>query len=81
MHKDGHLGENRKMKPNCRNCKHFFITYNQQTPNGCRIYQIQSKQLPSIIVKQANAGADCIGHEAKPSKTAKSKDLNDPRLW
>jgi hypothetical protein len=69
------------MKPNCTKCKHYFITYDQKTPRGCRIYQIQSASMPSQIVKQANAGSDCIGFEAKPSKTPKKKDFNDARYW
>ena len=68
------------MKPNCIKCKHYMITYDQKTPRGCRIYKIQSKQLPSLIVKQANNGADCLGFEEKEQKK-KAKDLNDSRYW
>lgn len=69
------------MKANCRQCKHFFVTHNPYTPMGCKAYKIQSKQLPSLVVKQANGGADCIGFEAKPERKPKRKDLNDPKLW
>lgn len=68
------------MKPNCMKCKHFFITYDQSTPRGCKTYQIRSQQLPSVIVKQANNGADCIGFEPKKLKNSK-KDLNDSAYW
>jgi len=61
-------------------CKHFFITHNQQTPRGCRAYQIQAKELPSSIVKQANRGAECIGFTPK-AETKKKKDLNDSKYW
>lgn len=69
-----------RMKPKCRDCKHFFVTFEQATPNGCRAYQIKSKMIPSMVVKQANGGAECIGFEAKPTKR-KAKNLNDPSLW
>ena len=69
------------MKPNCLKCKHYFITFNQQTPKGCRIYGIQSAQLPSIVVKSANNGSDCVGFQAKPDKKPKSKNLNDDKYW
>ena len=42
------------MKPNCMKCQHFYITYDQRTPKGCKAYGIQSQQLPSIEIKKAN---------------------------
>lgn len=71
------------MKPNCMKCKHFYITFDQRTPRGCKIYGIQSQSLPSMIVKQANGGSECIGFSPKPQKenTEKKKDLNDAKYW
>lgn len=71
------------MKPNCMKCKHYFVTFDQYAPKGCRIYKIKSSNMPSIIVKQANNGVECIGFEPKPEKNEnkKTKDLNDPSLW
>lgn len=62
------------MKPNCTKCKHYFITFDQLSPKGCRVYQIKSSQLPSVIVKQANGGADCVGFELKDRLKEKSKN-------
>ena len=70
------------MKPNCHKCKFFYITYDKYTPYGCKQYGIKAAQIPSMVVKKANNGQECIGFEAK--KTAaneKSKDFNDPKLW
>lgn len=67
------------MKPNCMKCKYYFITFDQHAPKGCKAYNIKSKQLPSMIVKQASGG-ECLGFSAKPEKK-KPKDLNDPRMW
>lgn len=58
-----------------------MITHNPDTPRGCKAYQIRSKQLPSVIVRQANNGAECMGFEEKPSKGTKAKNLNDSRYW
>ncbi|MDP7322141.1 MAG: hypothetical protein QF441_16170 [Bacteriovoracaceae bacterium] len=69
------------MKPNCMKCKHFYITYDQKTPRGCRAYKIQSQQLPSVIVKQANNGQDCIGFTPKENQQSKQKNYNDPKYW
>lgn len=72
------------MNPNCLKCKHYFITFDQYAPKGCRIYKIKSTTMPSQIVKRANNGVDCIGFEEKKknnSTDSKKKDLNDPKLW
>ena len=69
------------MKANCLKCKHYFITFDQTAPKGCRIYGIKSSSVPSAIVKQANNGNDCIGFSPKPNKKPKSKDLNDDKYW
>ena len=53
----------------CNQCKHFFITWNQTTPYGCRLYGIMSKQQPSVIVKNAGSG-ECQGFSAKSTKEA-----------
>ena len=63
-------------------CIHYFITYDQRTPKGCKIYGIQSQKLPSQIIKDANDGKDCIGFKAKPEKMKeKTKNLNDDKYW
>jgi hypothetical protein len=69
-------------KPNCSQCRHFFITWNTQTPHGCRRYGIQSREQPSKVVAMAGAG-DCQGFEAKKrAEAAKSElDLNRKDLW
>ncbi|MEX0798373.1 MAG: hypothetical protein WEB87_02680 [Bacteriovoracaceae bacterium] len=71
------------MKPNCASCKHMFITFNPDTPRGCRVYQIQTSSTPSLVVKKANGGSECIGFEPKEPKenSSKEKDLNDPKYW
>ena len=69
------------MKPNCTKCKHYFITFDQSAPKGCRAYSIKSQALPSEIVKQANSGADCIGFTPKENTNKKGKNLNDDKYW
>lgn len=68
--------------PNCRQCKHYFITFEPKTPNGCRKFGMKSKELPSVVVKSAGNG-DCAGFEAKPDpKTQGAKNsLNDSKYW
>lgn len=69
-------------KPNCSQCRHYYITWDQRTPNGCRRFGIQSKARPSDVVASAGMG-DCQGFEAKrkPVEKAKGLDLNRDDLW
>ncbi len=69
-------------KPNCSQCRHYYITWDQKTPNGCRRFGIQSKDLPSNVVRSAGLG-DCQGFEAKVKKSDDKKglDLNRKDLW
>ena len=69
------------MSPNCMKCIHFFITHDQKTPKGCKIYNIQSQSMPSQVVKRANNGSDCIGFKPKPQKKTNTKNLNDDKYW
>lgn len=70
------------MSKNCHQCKHFYITFDQRTPKGCRVYGLKSKQMPSTIVKQATNGSGCLGFELKDRLKEKTgKNLNDPKLW
>jgi hypothetical protein len=69
-------------RPNCTQCKHFYITWDPKIPNGCKQYGIQCKDLPSKIVAQAGMG-DCAGFEAKkrPEQKTDKLDLNRRDLW
>lgn len=66
------MGNDNKLK-NCRNCKHFYVTWDAQMPNGCRLYGIKSRQVPQIIVKESS-GTECLGFEEKQKKKS---DLTD----
>jgi hypothetical protein len=66
------------MKPQCRDCKHFFITFQPGTPYGCRRFSLKSRDLPSQIVAMAGMG-ECQGFEPKASAKRPSDSLADPR--
>jgi len=45
-------------KIECRKCIHYFITWDQRFPYGCKLYEVKSRQMPSIIVYQS-LGSKC----------------------
>lgn len=69
-------------KPNCSTCRHFYVTWDPKTPNGCRRFGIQCKDKPSQVVSMAGLG-DCQGYEAKkrPEAGKSGLDLNSKDLW
>lgn len=69
-------------KPNCSQCRHFYITWIKNTPNGCRRFGIQCKDSPSNVIASAGMG-NCQGFEEKKKPDAKDKglDLNRSDLW
>lgn len=69
-----------KEKPICRNCKHFYVTWDSQAPNGCRAFGFKGRMMPSISVKK-ESGNECMKFTPKNSGKQKSLDLNDDKLW
>jgi len=55
---------------NCRRCKHYYVTWDESFPQGCRLYGVKSRQAPSLAVRDAT-GAACQFWELRPleSKT------------
>jgi len=53
--------------PNCRNCRHFGISWRPQTPYLCRLMGFCSRTLPSVEVLRAD-GHPCRGFSPKPLK-------------
>ncbi len=45
-------------RPNCMQCRHFFITWLGDFPRGCRAYRFRSPEYPSIVVLR-ESGLGC----------------------
>ena len=53
---------------NCRNCEHFFTTWNKNFPYGCRSMEFVSKSLPCTEVYKLE-GKICLAFAEKSIKT------------
>ncbi|MCK5404089.1 MAG: uracil-DNA glycosylase [Desulfobulbaceae bacterium] len=51
------MKENRQ-RPNCYQCRHFYITHEPDHPYGCRPMGFKSVQLPSVAVFNSS-GMEC----------------------
>ena len=54
-------------KINCRNCKHYFITWEKNMPYGCRAFGFKARQIPSLVVFQSS-GKPCQAYEEKQKR-------------
>ncbi|MFH1982201.1 MAG: uracil-DNA glycosylase [Pseudomonadota bacterium] len=49
----------------CRQCRHFFITWEKTAPYGCHALGFKSRVIPIRAVQQATPGMNCQFFEAK----------------
>lgn len=54
------------MRPNCIQCKYFFVTWDKNNPKGCKYFNFKSKLMPSMVVFNSS-GNDCIAFIKKES--------------
>lgn len=65
----------------CMKCKHYQVTFEPNSPRGCKLYQFKSMVMPYILVKQST-GHDCTSFEERKGEKLDSKvDFNDPKYW
>ncbi|RJX36069.1 MAG: uracil-DNA glycosylase [Desulfurivibrio sp.] len=50
--------QNPPNRPNCFNCRNFYITYESSHPYGCRAMGFKAKKLPSLVVFESS-GLEC----------------------
>jgi len=50
--------QQKKKRPNCMGCRHFYITHQPRHPYGCRAIGFKSLQMPAVAVHM-NSGLEC----------------------
>jgi hypothetical protein len=43
----------------CHRCRHYFVTWDERFPHGCRRMGFKSRRLPGDDVRDAMSGQDC----------------------
>ena len=54
-----------KKRIHCRNCKHYYITWDVRFPYGCKALNFKSHITPCLMVFESS-GIPCQFHELKP---------------
>ena len=55
---------NKSMK-SCFTCKHFYSTWDQSAPRGCKAYGVKSTKMPIQIIQASTVEKKCLGYEEK----------------
>jgi len=50
---------------NCRQCRHYFITWDKKAPHGCHAMNFKSRRMPAMVVYESS-GKDCMAFAQKP---------------
>jgi hypothetical protein len=53
-----------QMRTECRMCLHYYVTWDERRPHGCRAMKFKSKMVPSVVVMRSS-GAECLLFELK----------------
>ncbi len=51
-------------RPNCLRCRHYYVTWDERNPCGCRAFGFKTSQVPSAVVRR-ESGAECQMYEPK----------------
>jgi hypothetical protein len=56
------------MNITCHKCLHYYVTWDQHFPHGCRIMGFKSRPMPMFEVRRTMHGKDCLFFEVKKTK-------------
>lgn len=65
--------------PNCAKCRHFFVTWDQDFPRGCKAYGFRAMEYPSFVV-QRESGIECQLFEKRRQRPATDNSDRTGRL-
>lgn len=63
------------MAIDCHNCIHYYVTWDERFPHGCRAMGFKSWRYPNDEVRRVVKGRDCLLYERKhkQNKTVRRK--------
>jgi len=64
--------DEKKEHINCFHCAHFFITWDERNPHGCKAMGFKCKEMPSAVVMR-NSGLACQMFEEKKGRSGSGR--------
>ncbi|MBI5491775.1 MAG: uracil-DNA glycosylase [Deltaproteobacteria bacterium] len=65
------MGNRAGERLDCFKCRHFYVTWDEFFPRGCKALSFKSRELPSAVVLKSS-GLDCQMYEPRDKKSKKS---------
>ena len=53
-----------KNKPNCYNCKFYYVTWDEDFPYGCKALGFKTRKIPTEVVFESS-GMRCLAFSKK----------------
>ena len=66
----------------CHKCTHYYVTWDESLPHGCRAMGFKSRRFPSALVRTYSDGKDCRLYTARknlppsPQKFHRSENIH-----
>jgi hypothetical protein len=66
----------------CHKCTHYYVTWDEMLPHGCRAMGFKSRRFPSALVRTCSDGKDCRLYTARknlphsPQKIHRSENIH-----
>ena len=60
-----------KPRIDCHRCRHYFITWDERFPHGCRRMGFKSRRSPGDEVRYATSGQNCRLFDEKDARKEK----------
>jgi len=51
----------------CITCSHYYVTWDKNFPNGCKLFEFKTRRLPSQLVKEST-GDNCKNYIEKKKR-------------
>ncbi|MCB2169990.1 MAG: uracil-DNA glycosylase [Deltaproteobacteria bacterium] len=48
------------VRPQCRGCRHYYVTWESRHPHGCRAMGFKSQRTPCLEVIRSTPGVACL---------------------
>jgi hypothetical protein len=55
---------NKTNQIDCFKCRHFYVTWQQNFPRGCRAFEFKTQRIPSEVILESS-GSPCLKFELK----------------
>lgn len=68
MDRDDAMGQSDGPGIPCRRCIHYYVTWDERAPHGCRAMGFKSRRMPILVVRETTPSLDCLRFQPRPQR-------------